>query len=162
LGTSSITINTDRAGSMTSGGTNFVTIPSKDLGALKSITVANDGSGNRPNWMLQDITVQSAHWLKPDPSNHYTATLNGINRGHGFDKIPFRQDEFVFAAFASTSDGTLTNPRKLVGDAYNEVAPGGTIHVASGRYGEKLTLTKPCTLLFWGDHGDTPGIVGTQ
>jgi glycerophosphoryl diester phosphodiesterase len=160
LGSATITVNTDTFGRMESGHTNFVTIPSRNLGTLKSITVENDGSGNRPNWLLQDITVQSAHWLKPDPSYHYTATLNGINRGHGFDNIPFRLDEFVWGGFAAASDGTIANPRKQVGDAYNEVAPGGIIHVAASRYSEKLNLTKPCTLEFWRDHGTKPAVIG--
>ena len=161
LGSSKITVNTAPFGRMESGETNFVTIPSRNLGALKSIIVENDGSGNRPNWLLRDITVQSARWLKPDPSYHYTATLNGINRGHEFDKIPFRLDEFAFAGFAGfVSDGTIANPRKKVGDAYGEVAPGGTIHVAAGLYSETVTLSKPCTLTFWADHGTGPVLIG--
>jgi len=147
---------------MESGHTNFVTLPSGNLGVLKFITVENDGSGNRPNWSLQDITVQSAHWLRPDPSYHYAATLNGINRGHGFDKIRFRLDEFVWGGFTAASDGTSANPRKQVCDAYNEVAPGGVIHVAAGRYGEILTLSKPCTLGFWEEHGAGPAVVGIR
>jgi hypothetical protein len=162
LGSSKITVNTAPTGRMGKGDTNFVTIPSKNLGVLKSITVENDGSGDRPNWLLQDITVQSARWLKPDPSYHYTATLNGINRGHGFDKIPFRLDEFAFAGFGGLSDGTVANPRKTVGEAYREVAPGGTIHVAAGAYTEKVTLSKPCTLTFWADHGNGPVLIGLQ
>jgi PLAT/LH2 domain len=162
LGSSKITVNTAPVGRMESGDTNFVTIPSRNLGVLRSITVENDGSGNRPNWLLQDITVQSAHWLKPDPSYHYTATLNGINRGHGFDKISFRLDEFVWGGFAAASEGTAANPRKKVADAYREVAPAGTIHVAAGVYSEKVTLSKPCTLTFWGDHGTGPVVLGSR
>ena len=162
LGSSTITVNTAPVGRMESGDTNFVTIPSRNLGVLKSITVENDGSGNRPNWFLQDITVQSAHWLKPDPSYHYTATLNGINRGHGFDKIPFRLDEFVWGGFAAASDGTAASPRKTVAEALREVAPGGTIHVATGIYSEKVSLSKPCTLKFWGDHGTGPVLLRIQ
>jgi hypothetical protein len=144
---------------MGSGDTNFVTIPSRNLGALKFITVTNDGAGNGPQWMLEDITVYSAHWLKPDLSYHYAATLRGLVKAHSSRTLTFRVDEFVWAGFASSSDGTLTNPWKRVGDAYNEVAPGGTIHLATGRYGDKLTLTK-CTLEFWGDHGAFPAVVG--
>jgi hypothetical protein len=163
LGSSKITVNTAPIGRMESGNTNFVTIPSRNLGALKSITVENDGSGNRPDWFLKDITVQSARWLKPDPSYHYIAVLNGINRGHGFDKIPFRLDEFVWGGVASfVSDGTAANPRGKVADAYREVAPGGTIHIATGVYSEKVSLSKPCTLTFWGDHGTGPVVLGIQ
>jgi hypothetical protein len=163
LGSSKITVNTAPIGRMEKGDTNFVTIPSKDLGVLKSITVENDGSGHSPNWLLRDITVQSARWLKPDPSYRYTAVLNGINRGHGFDKIPFRLDEFVWGGVASFfSDGTAANPRGKVADAYREVAPGGTIHIATGVYTEKVSLSKPCTLMFWGDHGTGPVLLGIE
>ncbi len=59
-GSAVIAVNTALTGRMEAGCTNYVTLPSKDLGALKSITVFNDGHGNRPDWNLQDITVLSA------------------------------------------------------------------------------------------------------
>lgn len=37
----------------------YVTIPSKDLGALTSITVVTDGSGAGPDWFLHKIQVRS-------------------------------------------------------------------------------------------------------
>jgi hypothetical protein len=162
LGNATTTVNTFHIGRMEHGDTNLVTIPSADLGALQSITVTNDGTGNGPDWILQDVTVHSGHWLKKDLSYHFTATLNDTLSGGSSKTLPFRVDEFVWSGFAAVSDGTSTNPRKRLGDASAEGAPGGTIHLAAGRYGEKLTLTKPCTLKFWGDHGSTPAVIGLQ
>ncbi len=160
LGAASITVDTERHGRMESGGTNFVTMPSRDLGALKSITVTSDGSGNRANWALEDITVYSARWLRPDLSYHYTATLGGVVKGHSSQTVPFRVDEFVWGAFTGVSDGTASRPRRLFGDAYKEVAPGGIVHVAASRYDERMTLDKPCTFVFWGEHGADTAKVG--
>ena len=63
LGTSTITVDTSHVGRMESGDTNYVTIPSQDLGALQSITVSNDGTGNGPDWELLDIAVSSARYM---------------------------------------------------------------------------------------------------
>ena len=162
LGSSKITVNTEPSGRMESGNTNFVTIPSRNLGGLKSITVENDGSGNRPDWLLQDITVQSARWLKPDPIYHYTARLNGTNRGHGFDVIPFRLDEFVWGGFSAVSDGTAASPWKTIVEAYRAVAPDGVIHVAAGAYVDNVVLSKPFKLMLWQDHGSGPVRIGSH
>jgi hypothetical protein len=147
---------------MERGSTNYVTIPSKNLGGLKSITILNDGTGNKPDWNLHDVTVYSANWLKPDLSYHYIATLNNWINGNPSKTLPFRLDEYVWGGFAASSDGTLMNLWKRVSDAYNAVAPGGTIHVAASLYGEKVTLTKPCTLEFLGTHGVGPAVIGSR
>lgn len=162
LGTAAITVDTDSAGRMEAGATNFVTIPSKDLGALRSITVKNDGSGNRPEWSLKNISVYSGKWLRPDSLYHYNATLNGVVPGGSSRTILFQLDEFVWGGFDGFSDGTASRPEKLFRDAYDEAAPGGTIHLAAGSFSERLTLTKPCTLVFWGDHGANPALIGDR
>jgi hypothetical protein len=36
----------------------------------------------------------------------------------------------------------------------------GSVYIAGGTYGDKLSLTKPCTLRFWADHGPIPAIIG--
>jgi hypothetical protein len=144
------------------GDTNYVTIPSKNLGVLKSITIKNDGARNAPDWHLQDVTVYSARWLKPDLSYHYTATLNDWVRANSSRTFPFRVDEFVWGGFTSSSDGTAPSPWKQIGDASNAVSPGGTLHIAPGMYSEKLTLAKPCTLEFWGAHGVAPVVIGSR
>jgi hypothetical protein len=168
LGTASVTANAGYiipllldSHRMEAGQTDWVTIPSKDLGMLKSITIHNDGTGHGPDWKLQDITAYSARWLKPDLSYHYTATLNGWIDGDSSKTLLFRVDEYVWGGFASSSDGTLTNPWKRVSDAYNSVAPGGTIHVATSLYREKVTLTKPCKLEFSDAHGLGSAVIGS-
>jgi hypothetical protein len=167
-GTSSVTVNTGYiipllldSHRMEAGQTDWVTISSKDLGMLKSITIHNDGTGHGPDWKLHDITVYSARWLKPDLSYHYTATLNDWIDGDSSKTLPFRVDEFVWGGFASSSDGTVTNPWKQVTEGYNAVAPGGTIHVAAGLYREKQILTKPCKLEFLETHGPGPAVIGS-
>jgi hypothetical protein len=47
-------------------GTDWVTIPSKNLGRLTKVTVINDGTGDAPDWHFIDIRVSSAGWLGPD------------------------------------------------------------------------------------------------
>ena len=47
---------------MESGAWNWVTIPSDDLGALQSVTVQRDDSGNAPDWHLDRIEVHSARF----------------------------------------------------------------------------------------------------
>jgi hypothetical protein len=94
-------------------------------------------------------------------SYHYTATLNDWIDGDSSKTLPFRVDEFVWGGFASSSDGTVTNPWKQVTEGYNAVAPGGTIHVAAGLYREKQILTKPCKLEFLETHGPGPAVIGS-
>jgi hypothetical protein len=168
LGTASVTVNTGYiipllldSHRMEAGQTDWVTISSKNLGMLKSITIHNDGTGHGSDWKLQDITVYSAHWLKPDLSYHYTATLNDWIDGNASKTLPFRVDEYVWGGFASSSNGTLADPWKQVSEGYDAVAPGGTIHVAAGVYREKMTLAKPCTLEFLGAHGPGPAVIGS-
>ena len=47
-------------------GTDWVTIPSKNLGRVTKVTVTNDGTGDAPDWHFIDIRVSSAGWLGPD------------------------------------------------------------------------------------------------
>jgi hypothetical protein len=59
-------------------GTDWVTIPSTDLGRLTSISIFNDGTGDAPDWRLVDVRVSSAGWLGPDYGGlrEYTVTYN--------------------------------------------------------------------------------------
>lgn len=71
-GTATITIDTDTydgyqgSGRMEQGKTDWVTIPSKDLGGLTSITVSSDDHGNSPGWEFIDIKVSSARYIGDD------------------------------------------------------------------------------------------------
>jgi hypothetical protein len=160
LGTASVIVNTYHAGRMEAGDVNYVTIPCKDLGALRSITIHNDGSGNGPDWKLLDINVYSARWLQPGSCYHYMATFDDWIRAGSTKTLPFRLDEYAWSGFGSSSDGSQANPWKSFADAYCAVPPGGTVYIAGGTYGDKLSLTKPCTLRFWADHGPIPAIIG--
>jgi hypothetical protein len=75
-GTATITVNTGAIAAsladskrMSNGNVDHVTIPSMDLGGLRSIKIDNDGSGFRPEWTFQDVKVSSAGWLGPDEGN---------------------------------------------------------------------------------------------
>jgi hypothetical protein len=66
FGSSSKTVDTSLIGSLGGGvpgrmenGLDYVTLPSTDLGDLKSITVQRDDQGNAPGWYLNWIRVQS-------------------------------------------------------------------------------------------------------
>jgi glycerophosphoryl diester phosphodiesterase len=62
LGTSSTTVDTNFNRRMERGLRNFVTLPSRDLGELQSVTVTRDNSGNAPDWHLTSIVVESLRY----------------------------------------------------------------------------------------------------
>ncbi|MDQ1725869.1 MAG: hypothetical protein QOG52_2897, partial [Frankiaceae bacterium] len=77
-GTSSVTVDTEFIGHMEAGGVNFVTLPSKDLGQLQSLTLSSDGSrgvfGNQP-WHPDSVQISSAGWGIPF-ADKYTVVFN--------------------------------------------------------------------------------------
>ena len=177
LGAASATVNTGylnplyNSHRMESGNTDWVTIPSKNLGDLESISIHN-GGGFESDWKLQDIVVYSAQWLNPDLSHYYTATLNDWIESDSSKTLPLIPhfqppnalvDEYVWGATDyGYSNGTSNAPWKQLVDAYNWVQPGGTIHIAQGVYHERLQpLTKRCTLKLWGIHGTGPVVIGS-
>jgi len=158
LGSSTIVVNTAPPNRMEDGDDNWVTIPSKNLGALYSITLSVGGGIDFPNWHLEDITVRSARWLGP---NVYTgAALHDTIQAGSTYTLQLPVDEYVWGGFGADGAVTPTHWQKFA-DAYKWVAPGGTIHLASGQYADKMTLTKPCTLTFWAEHGTTPAVIGS-
>jgi hypothetical protein len=171
-GSARIAVDTVHPGRMEEGATNWVTIPSKNLGQLRTLTVTNQGQGNAPDWGLQDVTVLSAAWFAPDMAYHYGAAFNGLLRAGATERLTLipqfpaaqaRADEYVWAASdRAYSDGSAMNPWKQFADAYTHVSPGGSLHVAGGVYKEKATLTKPCTFVFWPGHSSSDAIVGRQ
>jgi hypothetical protein len=162
IGSATTTVNTKPVGRMERGGENWVTIPSTNLGSLTSVSVFNGGGGNKPDWKLEDLTVYSARWLRPDVAWHYTIYPNTWINGHETKTFFFRKDEYVWGAFTNASSGTELNPWKRINEAYNAVAPSGTIHVGSGQYLEKITITKPCTISNWSAHATQPTIINGQ
>jgi hypothetical protein len=78
-----------------SAGTDWVTIPSADLGRLMSISVFNDGTGDAPGWHLVDVHVSSAGWLGPDfgGAREYRVTYdNYVDGGASTGPLPLKPD----------------------------------------------------------------------
>ena len=75
--TGSIYVGYDTA-RMRKGNTDWTTMPSKDLGNLKSIVIRNDG-GIQNGWHLKEIRVSSARYLGPNwgHAREYVASFNG-------------------------------------------------------------------------------------
>lgn len=177
LGKASVTVNTGflnpllNSHRMEAGETDWVTIASKNLGVLKSITIHN-GGGLAADWKLLDINVYSAKWVNPLNAYRYTATFDDWINANTFRTLALKlqappphkmPDEYVWAATDHAySDGAVAAPWTQVIDAYNFVSPGGTIHVATGVYGGKLILTKPCRLEFWPEQGSDPPSIGER
>lgn len=59
FGRSTKTVNTRLVGRMEQGERNVVTVPSADLGGLRSITVQRDNEGNAPDWYVEQIEIIS-------------------------------------------------------------------------------------------------------
>ncbi|MDB6039678.1 MAG: hypothetical protein JWM99_3519 [Verrucomicrobiales bacterium] len=63
-----------------SGFSDWVTIPSKDLGDIQSITINNLGGGNLPKWQVAEVHVSSARFLGPNffsggqPTREYSSS----------------------------------------------------------------------------------------
>jgi hypothetical protein len=58
-GSASVTMDTSLPGRMTSGASNYLTLPSGDLGELRSITVQRNSVGQDQDWLLERIQVES-------------------------------------------------------------------------------------------------------
>jgi HYR domain/PLAT/LH2 domain len=93
-GSATITVNSGyinallNSGRMEQGNTDYVTIPSADLGQLTSITVHHNGNPN-DKWQLQEIRVSSLRWLGMNigHTREYTATFNQVFvEGDTFDR----------------------------------------------------------------------------
>ena len=41
---------------------NYVTVPGPDIGSLLSVSVRRDDSGNAPDWLVDEVTVESHHY----------------------------------------------------------------------------------------------------
>lgn len=64
LGSSSVTIDAKYNGRLERNSTNFIVLPSPDLGDLKKLSVRRDGGGNAPDWHLDTVVVQSARYAQ--------------------------------------------------------------------------------------------------
>jgi len=61
-GSATATINAARRGRMEKGATNYVTLPSKDLGNLIRLTVSRNNGGLYPDWDLDKVDISSLKW----------------------------------------------------------------------------------------------------
>jgi hypothetical protein len=88
-GSANITVNGGNitpgypTGRFASGNPDWITVPSKDLGKLQSITIKNLGGALNTQWKLADVHVSSARYLGPNwgvngqPTHEYSATFGG-------------------------------------------------------------------------------------
>lgn len=66
------------------GFTDWVTIPSKDIGDLESLTIKNLGGGDGPEWEVSEVHVSSANYFGPNwfvngqPSREYSCTTTTV------------------------------------------------------------------------------------
>lgn len=104
-GSAAVTVDTGlihagyQSGRMERDQTDWVTIPSLNLGKLTSLTIFNDGSGLDPfpDWDLGDVAISSARWLGPDffGNAEYTGAFNATLAAHSsgpLDLIPGFQE----------------------------------------------------------------------
>ncbi len=91
-GSATITVNSGyinallNSGRMERGNTDWITIPSADLGQLNSITIQHNGNPD-DNWHLQEVRVSSLRWLGMNlgHSREYKASFNNwIKEGNTF------------------------------------------------------------------------------
>lgn len=100
-GQATITVNTGEihmgyySGRMEQGNTDYVTIPSADLGALSSITIHNEG-GFSDEWHLASIRVSSARYLGANTNHNaeYIATCNDWIKNGDTKTLPLTTVEF--------------------------------------------------------------------
>ncbi|MDQ6760471.1 MAG: HYR domain-containing protein, partial [Acidobacteriota bacterium] len=93
-GTAQITVNTGHilpiiydSGRMENGNTDYVTIPSADLGTLESIKIYNDGTGLGPDWTFKDLKVSSAGYIGADVNSAMEYQALGTTTLPAFDSV---------------------------------------------------------------------------
>ncbi|MEY2407602.1 MAG: hypothetical protein QOF48_272 [Verrucomicrobiota bacterium] len=160
LGSSSITANTSEEYRMENGSINYVTIPSRDLGTLLSITVHNDDAGSGPAWEFGGIAVSSARWLSPvQGAFTYGAAPESVIEGNGtatFNLELLSGEPYVDAYVDPTipaanisvpPNGRATRPWQQLFSAYTYVRDNGIIHLGGGQYKEINRIDKPCRIV---------------
>jgi hypothetical protein len=87
-GAASITLDTSWSHMMERNDTNYVYIPSADLGTLQSVTVSNDGSGGKwgislnSEWNVDWIKVRSFAYIGTSAGDFYNADYGGQDVGN--------------------------------------------------------------------------------
>jgi hypothetical protein len=160
-GSSSLTVDASHNGRMEDAGINYVTIPSKDLGALTSVSIKNDGTGSGEDWRVYSIQVASARWLGPAPSSTFykvtiDAYVNGDNVDHSFPLTLLSNNPYVDAwvdarnpasNLAGDPTGEIGTPWQQFFSAYTYVRTNGTIHLGGGIYGDLSRIDKRCRIV---------------
>ncbi len=146
LGTSSILVDSDKWGRMESGSVDHVTIPSKNLGQLLSLTIVNRGNGNAPGWELKNVAIFSARWLSPvSGANFYTLTTDSNSQWINANQVSIYTltknggtaytDSWVYASStALPPDGSFAHPWQDFYSGNRYVQTNGTVHLGAGNY----------------------------
>ena len=165
LGSSDVTVN---AGEfyyyrMEQNDTNHVTIPSRNLGTLQSITVYNDNTGVAPGWTIDRITVRSARWLSPvDGAYYYDVVVNGDVNGGQTRTFALTahlanayQDAWVNPVYPGLTsipipNGNQAQPWQDFFSAYNYVRDTSFIHLGGGDHIVPLKAVPQPNGAYWG------------
>jgi PLAT/LH2 domain-containing protein len=62
LGSSTVTVEGKYNGRVERNSTNYLVLPSPDLGTLETVSVRQNGGGNAPDWHLQSVAVESQRY----------------------------------------------------------------------------------------------------
>ena len=159
LGSSRILMDSNKWGRMESGSVDHVTIPSKNLGRLLSLTILNRGNGNAPGWELKNVAVFSARWLSPvSGANFYTLTTDSNSQWINARQVstyPLRisggtayTDSWVYSSStALPPDGSFAHPWQDFYSGNRYIQTNGAVHVGSGNYGVGTRLEKRSRLV---------------
>jgi hypothetical protein len=161
-GSSSVTISTAIAREFEQDDVNRVTIPSEDLGALRSLTIRNDGAGTAPGWNFDNVQLASSRYGIVAGNVPLSGSDPGVDGGQS-TTIPL-------AGRGSTNcDATITGT--------GEYGGGGDSFAYTGNppVGVTLTGTATCTTVDGGkaldgllpgsypiDAGSCSGVTGSS
>ncbi len=76
-GSATTKVDASRMGRMEQGKTNYVVLPSIDLGVLTQLTVSRDDSGNSPDWNLSQVAI-SSNQLNHSTNHYQYAYFNKV------------------------------------------------------------------------------------
>lgn len=168
LGASSILVDSSKWGRMESGKVDHVTLPSKNLGQLLSLTIVNRGNGNAPGWELKNVAIFSARWLSPvSGANFYTVTTDSNSQWINANQVstyPLTKnggtaytDSWIFAfSTALPPDGSFAHPWQDFYSGHRYVQTNGTVHIGAGSYVVGSRLEKRSKLAGESSYG--PGV----
>jgi hypothetical protein len=165
-GSSTIVIDSSRGERMESGKTDYVTIPSRDLGTLNVLEIANLGPNPLGNaaWTFSRIEIFSAKWLSPISGGYYYELVpqgsDGVIHDHqvsGYGLTPINNSGLYHQAYAAASppsedppDGSQAHPWQDLFPALNYLNTSGnsanSIHLGQGTYNDIGRIALPCRI----------------